>query len=482
MTSITPQSTFAFQLANRVAAPSSLRPALITSQAEPYNFPPFAFGRPFFVAILAGLLLLIPAWRIPQFVLVMFVWDAIVLAIWLAELFRLPPPSQVSATREWLNAPLLACPTELELTIQNGSPVHLELDLIDAVPTSLRDTPPSFRTGLEPFGKAAQRYSILPSVRGDATVGRLFLRYRSRLGFAERWASAPIEQRVCVFPELLASADQALYMVQSRQVQARARMRREPGRGRVFESLREYQEGDELRDISWSATARRHQLVSRNYTADRNQTVWVVIDAGRLMRAQVALPGAAIALSKLDLAVNAAVAISQVATRHGDRVGLLAYGATVLQSCSPAAGPTQTRRFLDTLARLKTISGEADHARAARTLLQKQTRRALVVWLTDFSETPATPDVIAYASHLAKRHLVLFAAMAQPDLRALASALPRTEHGMFRHAAALEIVERREALLANLRRAGVLAIELEPGAVTSAVVNQYLEIKDRGLI
>jgi uncharacterized protein (DUF58 family) len=115
-------------------------------------------------------------------------------------------------------------------------------------------------------------------------------------------------------------------------------------------------------------------------------------------------------------------------------------------------------------------------------LLQKQTRRALVVWITDFAETPTIPDVVEYAAQIGKRHLVLFAAISQPDLAAVAYQVPATEREMYRGAAALALVERRELLIRGLRQQGVLAMEVAVGKLTTHLVNEYLAIKDRGLL
>ena len=105
-----------------------------------------------------------------------------------------------------------------------------------------------------------------------------------------------------------------------------------------------------------------------------------------------------------------------------------------------------------------------------------------MVWITDFAETPATPDVIESAIQISRRHLVLFAAVSQPDLAILANAIPQDENEMFRHTAAVEIAQRRDLLLRDLRRNGILAMELPPTGLTSSIVNQYLEIKDRSLL
>jgi uncharacterized protein (DUF58 family) len=137
---------------------------------------------------------------------------------------------------------------------------------------------------------------------------------------------------------------------------------------------------------------------------------------------------------------------------------------------------------VESLAVVKTEPYEADHARAARAVLSENKRRSLIVWITDLAETASMPEVVEYALQMTKRHLVLFAVVGQPDLNELAARRPETEEEMFRYIAAIEIVQRRELLLRRLRQQGVLALELMPGVLASALVNQYLDIKDRSLI
>jgi uncharacterized protein (DUF58 family) len=260
------------------------------------------------------------------------------------------------------------------------------------------------------------------------------------------------------------------------------RRRRQRGQGREFESLRDYRTGDDLRDICWTATARRHELTTRVFEVERSQPVWIVLDAGRLLRAEIQPEESDLRLSKLDYAVNAALSLATVAIQCGDRVGLLAYGRTIQHNVAAGRGNLHLRTIVDCLAQVHGEPSEADHSRAARVLLTEQSRRSLVVWMTDFAETPTTPEVIEYAMRMTQRHLVVFSAMSQPDLTALAETTPRTTEEMYRHAAALEIAQRRDVLLRGLRQRGVLALELVPGLLASSLVNQYLNIKERNLL
>jgi uncharacterized protein (DUF58 family) len=463
-------------------APRPLVPPPVAMRARPLGRFSFGFGPRFFVALLLGLLWLVPAWWSPQLIAVMILWDLLIIAVFVWDLLRLPKPLRIEASRLWEHAPCLATPSSITVAIRNFGATTIRCFLVDETPVSFRSAPPLLALVAPDRARTQTRYEILPRQRGDVRLGRLFLRYQSQLGFAERWAAAEISQTVRVLPDLEQARQHALYLIRSRQVEMEKRRRRQRGQGREFESLRDYRTGDDLRDICWTATARRHQLTTRVFEVERSQPVWVVLDAGRLLRAEIQQEESDLRLSKLDYAVNAALSLAQVAIQCGDRVGLLAYGRTIQHNVAAGRGALHLRTIVDCLAQVHGEASEADHSRAARVLLTEQSRRSLVVWITDFAETPTTPEVIEYAMQMTQRHLVVFSAMNQPDLTALAETTPRTTEEMYRHAAALEIAQRRDLLLRGLRQRGVFAFELVPGRLASSLVNQYLDIKERNLL
>lgn len=443
---------------------------------------PFAFGSRFFVVLLLGLVWIVPAWWSPRFVIVMFLWDALAIGAWVVDWLRLPAPSQLEARRTWASALSFARTAPVEIEIYNHGRVPVYASLIDETPAALRERPPESELAVPVAAPVRHSYSVLPRLRGDIPLGKLFVRYRSPLQFAERRAVADLSQTVRVLPDLEQARRFALYLIRSRQVEMEKRRRRQRGTGREFEALREYRQEDDMRDICWPATARRHQLITRTYQLERSQTVWIVLDAGRLLRAQVEDANRGFRSSKLDYAVDAALSLTCVALQNGDRAGLLAYGRSVQQLVGIGRGPQHLRAILDALTQVRPETSEADHALAARALLRTQSRRSLIIWITDFAETPTTPEVIEYAGQMSGRHLVVFSVISQADLMATGRRIPKTEDDLFRHAAALEIIERRDLLLRRLRQNGVLAFDLAPGVLAESLVNQYLEIKDRGLL
>jgi uncharacterized protein (DUF58 family) len=459
-----------------------LGPTSVVARAHKQGRFSFAFGSRFFVALLLGFVALGPAWWFRRAIGVMFLWDAVVLAAWLWDLSQLPRPAQLEVRRTWERRPSLGVPGNVAIEIHNHGATSIYARLVDETPAQLCSAPPDLSILVKARNEAEARYHVLPAERGDTKLGRIFVRYQSPLGLAERWAVAETQQTVRVLPNIEQARRQTLYLIRSRQAALEKRRRRQRGLGREFDSLREYREGDELRDISWTATARRRHLITRVFQMERSQNVWLVLDAGRLLRAQVREEGDAPRFSKLDYAVNAALSLAQVALYCGDRVGVLAYGRKVQQNLNAARGAHHVRAIVESLAQVRAEGVESDHGRAVRALLNAQKRRSLVVWITDFAETATVPEVIECAIQLTPRHLVVFAAMGQPDLKALADTIPAATSDMYRHGAALEISQRRDILMRGLRQRGVLALELMPGMLASSLVTQYLDIKERSLI
>ena len=124
---------------------------------------------------------------------------------------------------------------------------------------------------------------------------------------------------------------------------------------------------------------------------------------------------------------------------------------------------------------------ESDHVRAASALLSMQSQRGMVFWITDLAETAMTPEVVESAGQLLARHVLAFVAVAQPELRRKAAEWPGTAKEMYEGAAAMELVSRRELLLARLRQRGSMTMESMPGDLSADVLNQYLKIKERNI-
>jgi len=453
-----------------------LAPAPLSARARRVKRLSFGFGRRFFLVTLLGVLWAIPAFWDVRFLLVMAAWDLCALIAWAVDLIRLPRADRLVLERSWAGPPSLSNVTEVTIEVRNESGVNVECRVLDDVPRSLTPQPPTLEIKAAARDSASAHYTVRPLERGDIALGEAYLRYQSGSQFAERWARVDLKQTIRVFPDLEDAKRHNIYLSRARQIELERRLIRQRGVGREFESLREYQQGDEFRNICWTATARRGKHVTKLFQVERSQAVWIVMDAGRLLRARVG------ELSKLDLSVNAALSLAQIALYSGDRVGLLVYGRNVQQRVGLGRGLSQMRAIIESLASAHEEVAEADHLRAASVLLQLQKQRALIIWVTDLADTSMTPEVIESASRILSKHLLLFTVIAQTDLNELAAKNPSSAEELYEVAAAQEMVHRRETLIGKVRNQGALALEIAPSRLTTSLVNQYLEVKERNLI
>ena len=423
-----------------------------------------------------GTLWLVPAFFRASFCMVLLIWDAAILLFALVDGWQLPSPTSMEAKRRWIAAPALGSTAEVELSLLQRGRRLLLCRVMDDLPAAFVEAPQWLQLACYPNIPATLRYAFTPRARGDHAAGKLYLRYRSTVGLLERWSAADLTQTVRIYPATAAAQDQSLFLVRTRQLELQLRKQRQRGLGREFETLREYLEGDDLRDVCWKASARRGGLITKQYQTERSQAVWLLLDAGRLLQGRVGR------YTKLDYATATALAMSRLALASGDRVGLLAYGRETQQLIAPARGGAHLRQIMESLALVHGEAAEADHLRATVTLNRLQPRRSLVLWLTDPAETSMQPEVAEGSAQLMRRHLVLFVAIEQRDLRQIASMRPHNQQEMFAGAAAQEMVHWRELLLARLRQRGALTVETYPEDMTSFVLNRYLEIKERALL
>ena len=249
---------------------------------------------------------------------------------------------------------------------------------------------------------------------------------------------------------------------------------RQLGEGRLFESLRAWVPGDDLRRIDWKATAKRRKVITRQYEAERRQQVLLVLDTGRLLTAEIA------GVSRLDYVVQAALELAYVAAQQDDNVGVMAFADGVQHFVAPQRGRLGLKRVLDVLAAVEATLVEPDYPGAFRYLAARNRKRALTVLFTDVIDRFASDALVANVASLRPRHLPLAVTLRNPEVDAVAALRPHTTRDAFRKAAAEELLRAREEALGRMRRAGVLVLDVPPERAAHAVVAKYLELKRRG--
>jgi uncharacterized protein (DUF58 family) len=272
---------------------------------------------------------------------------------------------------------------------------------------------------------------------------------------------------VLVYPDLPAARRLAAAVRQGRFRDEGLRRRGPLGLGTEFESVRDYVPDDDIRQVNWRATERLGRPMSNQFRVERDRDVVCVVDCGRLMAAPFH------DRTRLDAAVDAAVAVAAVADVLGDRCGVLAFDDDVRRSLAPrrAGANDVVRAVYD----LEPRSVDSDYRLAFQHV--RDAKRAFVLVFTDLLEESAARPLVEAVPFLARRHAVAVATAADEDLRAAVRDEPSTALDVYRAAVALDVLDARARVAAELRRAGADVIEAPPDALSAACVRAYLRAK-----
>lgn len=385
----------------------------------------------------------------------------------------------VAVTREPLPALSVGHTGEVTYRWANASRRRARLRVREVRPDILGGTQPPRSVAIPPASATRETLAVVPVRRGRETAGTggFVLDSLGPLGLGRHRTRLPLPWDVVVYPPLVSVRLRASVADALRRRDAGNKPVRQLGEGRLFESLREWVPGDDLRHIDWKATARRGKVITRQYEAERRQQVLLVLDTGRLMTADVAA-----GVARLDFAVQAALELAYAAAQYDDNVGIMTFADGVQHFVAPERGRTGVRRVLDVLAEVEPKLVESDYPGAFRYLAVRNRKRALTVLFTDVIDRFASDALVANVATLRPRHLPLAVTLRNPELDAVATRRPATPRDAFRKAAAEELLHAREEALGHMRRAGVLVIDVTPERAAQAVVAKYLDLKRRGTL
>ncbi len=355
-------------------------------------------------------------------------------------------------------------------------PRRLAVKVREQLPDPLGRVAPLRELELPPGLEVEERVELEPVRRGIGAGGTIDLRILGPLGLAWRQSRIVAPWTATVYPDLRGIWLRALPIQAIRRREAGLRSVRHRGEGRLFEGLREWVPGDDTRIIDWKATARRGKPIARQYEDERRQRVMLLVDAGRLLTAEVD------GVPRLESVIQAALHLAYAASEHDDDVGLLVFADTIQRYVAPGRGRRALRAVLEGLAAAEGRLVESDYPAALRYLAARSRRRALTVLFTDVIDRTASEALVAQAATLRPRHLPLAVTLRDPAMEALASVRPTDPAQAFERAAAEELLGAREAALAEMRARGVMVLDVLPGVASVALVERYHLLKRKGAL
>jgi uncharacterized protein (DUF58 family) len=437
----------------------------------------FVFTKFFYLLAALGFVPLALAWQRPWLVWVALAYDLLLLiaAIVDAQISKLPPGFRVS--RHFSGRFAMGATTDVKIQIENASQRPVSLLIKDEFPPQMIMN--GEREGdvrVPAHGTAALIYGLTPPRRGRFEFGYTALRFRSRLNLVWRDALGAEPVAVKVYPNMRRAREAELKALGARSVVSSHRKTSWRGEGREFESMRDYVRGDELRHISWTTTARRGKLTTRQYQIERDQTILVALDAGRLMTARIEQE------TKLDSAVHATLSLFSAAARAGDNAGLVVFGRRIKSYLPPSRGRDHIDAALESLYAVEPEMIEPSYPHAFQFIAANSKRRSLVVLLTDLVDEEGSKELLTSLNLLRPRHLPLVVTIADRDLKAVVQAAPDSARDLFAQSVAEEIIYHRETALRMVESVGGLALDVTAAALAPALLETYLRVKERGLL
>jgi len=402
-------------------------------------------------------------------ILLVLIWDGIVLLLAVLDALQVTG-DRVQVSRNPLQRLSIGRenPVELVITADQRSAV---LQIRDDYPPDFASPTSVYSITVSPHQTETLTYAVVPSKRGEYRWGQLYVRQLGPWGLAwQQWKVAQ-SQTVEVYPDLVGL--QALSIRLTLQATGNIRQARRMGMGTEFAELREYATGDDPRLIDWKATARRDRLLVRVLEPEQEQTLVVLLDRGRLMTAQVQ------GLARYDWGLNATLSLALAALHRGDRVGVGVFDRQMQVWVPPERGQRHLFRLIDQLTPTQPELLEPDYLAAVTVAAKRQTRRALVVLITDVIDATASSELLAAMGHLTARHLPFCVALRDPQIDRQAQTPTTAIADTYARAVALDLLTQRRLTLATLQQKGVLVLDAAVDQISDQLVDRYLQLKAR---
>ncbi len=353
-------------------------------------------------------------------------------------------------------------------------PVHL--DIIDEIPHQFQKRDVLFKLSISGGEQKHLNYQLKPLKRGGYHFGRLLIYAASPIGLLQKRYSCEAEKEVPVYPSYLQLRKYQLMAISNRLSEVGVKKVRKIGHSMEFEQIKEYVQGDDYRTINWKATARKGQLMVNNFTDEKSQQIFCVIDKGRVMK--MPFEG----LSLLDYAINATLVLSNVAITKQDKAGVITFAENIGSFLPADKKALQMQSVLELLYNQKTRYLESDFERLYVLLRRKVTQRSLVVLFTNFESLSGMRRQLPYLRKMAENHLLLVVFFENTEIKSLLDQSVSTIEDVYTKTIAEKFAHEKRQMVKELLQYGILSILTTPQQLTINAINKYLEIKARQLI
>jgi len=366
---------------------------------------------------------------------------------------------------------------KIEIIITSKYPFRIRINIIDEVPIQFQKR--NFMIAAAMAGRTGQHihYTLRPLERGEYLFHNINAFVKSPLGFVVRRIITETTQMVKVLPSYFSLRHFELLAHSNNLAESGTKKIRKVGASLEFEQIKEYVTGDDIRSINWKATARKGgQLMVNNYTDERSQQVYCIIDKGRVMK----MPFEGMTL--LDYAINATLILSKVALIKQDRAGLLTFAEGIGHFLPASRKASQMGSILETLYNQQTKFLESSYEKLYALIRTRITQRSLIILFTNFESLSGLQRQLPYIRSIARNHLVVVVFFENTELSQLTDSNADTIESLYIKTIAEKFVYEKRLIVKELQQHGIFTILTAPKNLTVDMVNKYLELKARQAI
>lgn len=362
----------------------------------------------------------------------------------------------------------------IKLKNQYGFPITVKI--IDEIPFQFQVRNFEIQRKLKANSKDQFEYHLRPTERGEYFFGNLNTYVSSPLRLVARRFTFDNNQMVPTYPSYIQLRKYDLMAFSNHLFQYGLKKIRRIGHTMEFEQIKEYVQGDDIRTLNWKATAKRNQLMVNQFQDEKSQTVYMLIDKGRVMK--MPFNG----LSLLDYAINASLVLSNVILKKGDKAGLFSFSKKVENRVIAERRQSQMNLILENLYNIKTNFFESDYSRLYVDVKKNINHRSLILLYTNFETLDGLHRQLPYLKGIAKNHLLVVVFFNNTELNDLISKKATTIQDIYDQTIAEKFAFEKRLIVNELRKYGIYSVLTQPENLTLDTINKYLEIKARGIL
>jgi len=363
----------------------------------------------------------------------------------------------------------------VDILVQNKYLFPINIEIYEELPFQLNHRKMVLKSFLPKKSTKRISYIIKPTERGEYLFGFSNVFIKSPINLLSRKKIIKKENLVKVYPTYLNLSKYDLHSLHTIQEFGVKKVRK-LGHSMEFEQIKEYVQGDDIRTLNWKATAKRNNLMVNQFSDEKSQQIYTVIDTGRMMK--MPFNG----LSLLDYSINSALVILNIVLKNHDKAGMFTFNKNINHFISADKKTMQMQRILDNLYSIKPEYLETDFSRLFAIMKSKVSTRSLIFLFTNFETLDSLYRQLPYLRSINKTHVLVTIFFKNIELENYLKNTPQTEFDLYQKTLVEKSIYEKRLIVKELNSHGIQTILTSPDDLTISVINKYLEIKAKSLV